>query len=245
MNDSIDFQIVTEGVASMLEPHARVIGFVSPYWNFIVVLLAMLLMVVNKHLYSLRFRMMLSVLTQPADTDKMTREWNPIVSVNGFTIFIAYIAMMALLVQKIVLIYSGNTILYSSFSFYIDVCVFITALCVIQYLVITLYGWLFNIQSATTHQEVTHLSSMAILNIVMIPLLLIIIFYPIKIVLIITISIILIIIGIRIIKTFFEFQILSRMNLLNNFLYFCTLEIIPLSVAITMMRRLIVTDCVL
>ena len=245
MNDSIDFQIVTESIASMLEPHARVIEFISPYWNFIVVLLAMLLMVVNKHLYTLRFRMMLSVLTQPSDTDKMTREWNPIVSVNGFTIFVSYVAMMALVVQKIVLIYSGNTILYSSFSFYIDVCTFITALCVVQYLVITLYGWLFNIQSATTHQEVTHLSSMAILNIVMIPLNLIIIFYPIKIILIITISIILIIIVIRIIKTFFEFQLLSRMNLLNNFLYFCTLEIIPLSVAIIMVKRLIVTDCVL
>ena len=51
--------------------------------------------------------------------------------------------------------------------------------------------------------------------------------------------------GIRIIKTFFEFQILSKMNLLNIFLYFCTLEIIPLAVAITMLCRLIVTNCVL
>ena len=245
MNDTIDFQVVTESITSMLEPRLREIEYVSPSWNFIVVLLAMLLLVINKQLYTLRFHFMLSLLLQNSDTDKMTREWNPIVSLNGFTIFVSYIAMMALLVQKIVLIYSGNTILYSSFGFYLDVCTFIAALCIVQYLVISLYGWLFGIEAATTRQEVTHLSVMTVLNIAMIPLNLIIIFYPIKIILIISIVIILIIMGIRIIKTFFEFQMLSRMNLLNNFLYFCTLEIIPLSVAIMMVKRLIVTNCVL
>jgi hypothetical protein len=63
--------------------------------------------------------------------------------------------------------------------------------------------------------------------------------------LIIISSIVLIISGIRIFKTFFEFQILSKMNLFNIFLYFCILEIIPLAVAITMLCRLIVTNCVL
>ena len=116
---------------------------------------------------------------------------------------------------------------------------------IIQYLIVTLYGWLFGIEAATTHHEVAHLSTMTVLNIVMSFFGLIIIFYPIKIILIVTSVIILIIMGIRIIKTFFEFQILSKMNLLNIFLYFCTLEIIPLSVAITMICRLVVTDCVL
>ena len=193
MNDTIDFQVVTESITSMLEPRLREIEYVSPSWNFIVVLLAMLLLVINKQLYTLRFHFMLSLLLQNSDTDKMTREWNPIVSLNGFTIFVSYIAMMALLVQKIVLIYSGNTILYSSFGFYLDVCTFIAALCIVQYLVISLYGWLFGIEAATTRQEVTHLSVMSVLDIVMIPLNLIIIFYPIKIILIISIVIILII----------------------------------------------------
>ena len=245
MGEIVDFQLVTENTTSVLEPHLRVVENISPSWNFIVVFGAILLMVLNKQLYTLRFRMMLSVFSQSSDSDKMTREWNPIVSLNGLTVFVSYIALLALIVQKIILVFSGKTMLYSSFSFYIDICTFIMALCIIQYLVISLYGWLFGIESATTHQEVTHLSAMTILNIVMIVLGLIIIFYPTRFILIITMSIILIIIGIRIIKTFFEFQILSKMNLLNNFLYFCTLEIVPLSVAITMMCRLIVTDCVL
>lgn len=245
MNDSIDFQIVTENIASMVEPRFREIEYISPSWNFIVIFLAVLLMVLNKQLYTSRFRMILSVLINNSDSDKMTREWNPIVSINGFTVFVSYVALMALLIQKIVLVFSANTMLYSSFSFYLNVCAFIAMLCIIQYLVVSLYGWLFGIEAATTHEEVTHLSVMAILNIVMILFGLIIIFYPTKFILIITICISLIIIGMRIIKTFFEFQILSKMNLFNNFLYFCMLEIIPLSVAIMMLQRLIATDCVL
>ena len=244
MGDIVDFQLVTENIASTLEPKLRVVEYISPSWNFVIVFAAMLLMVFNKQLYSSRFRMMLAVFGQNSDSGRMTREWNPIVSVNGLTVFVSYIALLAILVQKIVLVFSGNTILYSSFSFYLDICAFIAALCIIQYLVISVYGWLFGIESATTHEEVTHLSVMTILNIVMILFNLIIIFYPIKFILILSSSIILIIMGFRIIKTFFEFQILSKMNLLNNFLYFCTLEIVPLSVAITMMCRLIVTDCV-
>ena len=245
MNDTIDFQIVTENVVSVMEPHARVAEYISPSWNFIIVFLAMLMIVFNKQLFTQRFRMMLAVFYQPSDFDKMSREWNPVMSVNGLSIFITYTALLGLIVQKIVVVFSGNTMLYGGWSFYVDVCVFIAMLLIVQYLFINLYGWLFSFEGAASHHEVTHLSCMTWLNIMMIVFGLIILFYPTKIILIITISILLIIIGIRIIKTFFEFQILSKMNLFNIFLYLCTLEIIPLSVAVTMLRRLIVTNCVL
>ena len=245
MGDVIEYQLVTENVATTLEPNLRVVEYISPSWNFIVVFAAIILMLFNKQLFTQRFRMMLSVLSMSSDCDRMTREWNPIVSVNGLTVFVSYVALLGLVVQKIILVFSRNIILYSGFGFYMDVCVFIMAFMIIQYLIVTLYGWLFGIEAATTHHEVAHLSTMTVLNIVMSFFGLIIIFYPIKIILIITSVIILIIMGIRIIKTFFEFQILSKMNLLNIFLYFCTLEIIPLSVAITMICRLVVTDCVL
>ena len=189
--------------------------------------------------------MMLSVFNQTSDSDKMTREWNPLMSINGLSILVTYIAMLALIVQKIVLVFSGNFILYSSFSFYLDICAFIATILLLQYLFVSLYGWLFGFEVAAMHQEVTHLSSMAVINIAMIVFGLIILYYPSKFILILASVILLIIMVFRIFKTFFEFQILSRMNLLNNFLYFCTLEIIPLSVAITMVYRLVVTDCVL
>ena len=245
MNDSIDFQMVTENLASVMEPQARVLENNSPVWNFVVIFLAMLLMVLNKQLFTLRFRTMLTLFYQPSDVEKMTREWNPVMSINGLSVFVTYVALLGLIVQKTILVFSGNTVLYSSFDFYVDVCAFITLLFVLQYLFISLYGWLFNIETATNHHEVSHLSTMTNLNIALILLGLVVVFYPLKFILIIIISILLIITGVRIIKAFFEFQILSKMNLLNIFLYLCSLEIIPLSVAIVMVRRLIVTNCVL
>lgn len=241
----IDFQIVTENVASTVEPSLRMVEDIAPSWNFIVILISMLLMVINKQLYTMRFQMMLSVFTQPSDKERMMRDRNPVASINSLNVFVSYIAMLSLIVQKIVVIFSQNKILYNNFGFYLDICTFIAAVCIIQYLFVTLYGWLFGIEGATTHQGVTMLSTMTILDIVMIVFGLIIVCYPSRIILILTSCIILIITAIRIIKTFFEFQLLSRMNLLNIFLYFCILEIAPIAVAIVMVQRLIVTDCVL
>ena len=240
-----EFQLVTENLTSTLEPEARVMELISPDWNFIVVFSAIILMVLNKQLFTQRFRLMLAISFQSSDYEKMTREWNPIMSVNGLTVFLSYVALIGLLVQKIVLVFSHNTLLYSSFSFFVEICVFVTAYLIIQYLVVTFYGMIFSIEAATSHHVVAHLSAMAVVNVALMVFDLVLSFYPTKIILIITAAIVLIINSIRIIKTFFEFQILSKLNLFNNFLYFCTLEIIPLSVAMTMVHRLIVTNCVL
>ena len=245
MNDSIDFQFVVENVASAMEPVPRILDNMIPTWNIIIVFMSLLFVVLNKQLYHMRFSVLLLELTQSSDSVRMTREKNPVLSLNGLTVFVSYVAMLSMIIQKIIVIYSGNTILYNNFGFYLDICTFIAFVCIIQYLIATLFGWLFGMSNATTHHEITLISTMALLNVVMVFLCLIILFYPIKIVLIISISIILIITAIRIIKTFFEVQILSKMNLFNNFLYFCTLEIIPISIAVTMMCRLIATDCVL
>lgn len=245
MSEIADFQIVTENIASTLEPNVRVVEYISPSWNILIVFIAMIFMVLNKQLYAARFRVMLFGLLQTSDSEKMTREWNPITSINGLTIFLSYVAVMAIIVQKIILVFSENPMFYDGFGFYLDICSFIMAYLIIQYLFVTFYGWLFGLEAATTHQEVMHLSTMTMLTIIMIVFGLVVLFYPTKIILIITSAIILIITAFRIIKTFFEFQILSKRNLFNIFLYFCTLEIIPLSVAVMMLCRLIVTDCVL
>ena len=244
MNDSIDYQIVIENVTSVLEPKPRVIDNLIPTWNLIIVLLAVLFLVLNKHLFAQRFKMF-SLSTKPADVDKLTREWNPIASLSGLSVAIIYIALLSLLVQKIVMVFSGNRILYSGFDFYTEICVFVAAYLILQYLFVNLFGWVFGFEKATMHHEIAHLTTASSLDIIMAVFALVTFFYPTKFILMTMASIILIITGIRIIKTFFEVQILSKMNLFNNFLYFCTLEIIPISIAVTMMCRLIATDCVL
>ena len=244
MNDSIDFQFVVENAATVMDPSPRVLDNMIPTWNIIIVLLSMLILVLNKQLFAQRLKIF-SLSAKPADVDKITREWNPIMSFNGLSIIIIYVALLSLLVQKIVLVFSGNRILYSGFDFYVEICAFVAAYLILQYLFVSLFGWAFGFEKASTHHEVSHLTMAALLNILLAVFALITFFYPTKFILIIAASIILIITGIRLIKTFFEVQILSKMNLFNIFLYFCTLEIIPISVAVTMMCRLIVTDCVL
>ena len=244
MNDSIDYQIVMENIASVVEPKPRILDNLIPTWNIIIVLAAVLVLVLNKQLFAYRFKVF-SLFTKSTDVDKITREWNPIVSFNGLSVVIIYIALLALLVQKMILVFSGNRILYSGFDFYLDICAFVALYLILQYLFVILFGWLFGFEKASLHHEIAHLTVAASLDVILTVFILITFFYPTKIILIITTSIILIITIIRIIKTFFEVQILSKMNLFNNFLYFCTLEIIPITIAITMMCRLIATDCVL
>lgn len=244
MNDSIDYQLVIGNVTSMLEPKPRVLDNLIPTWNIIIVMLAMLVLVLNRELFARRFKL-LSLSTKPSDVDRLTREWNPIASLSGLSVVVIYIALLSLLAQKMVMVFSDNRILYSGFDFYLEICAFVALYLVLQYLFATFFGWLFGFEQASMHHEIAHLTIAASLDVILVAFVFVTFVYPTKIILIITASIILIITIIRIIKTFFEVQILSKMNLFNNFLYFCTLEIIPITVAITMMCRLIATDCVL
>lgn len=245
MNDSINYHLVTENIAGTLEPQLRDVCFVAPAWNFVVVFIAILIIVLNKQISPSRLKMICGVFYASSDFEKITREWNPVRSINGVSVIISYIALLGLFVQKSVLIYSSNDILYNNTLFYKDICIFITAFLLIQYLVVSLYGWLFGIEAATDHQETEHLSMAASLNMVLILFLLVLFFYPYKIYVMITFSILLLFEAIRIIKLFFEFKILSKRSIFNNFLYLCTLEILPTAISITMVFRVVLTDCVL
>ncbi|MGN0034081.1 MAG: DUF4271 domain-containing protein [Candidatus Limimorpha sp.] len=245
MNDSINFQLVTQNIASCLEPHLREIGFVAPAWNFYVVFAAIFIIVLNKQMSPSRLKMICSVFYVSSDFEKITREWNPIRSFNGFSVAVSYIALLGLFVQKAVVICSGNTILYDNALFYKDICVYISAYLLIQYLVVNLFGWLFGIEAATDHQEIEHLSMAASINMVLILFLLVLFFYPYKIYVLVAFSICLLFEIIRLVKMFFEFKILSKKSFFNNFLYLCTLEILPIAISITMVFRIVLTDCIL
>ena len=245
MNDTIDYQIVTEHMTSVVNPQLRGMDGLVPTWNFIVILVAIAMLLLNKQFFTQRFRAMITMFVQPSDAQKMTREWNPVTSLNGLSIVIVYIALMALILQKTVLAFTGKYMLYGSLDFYFDICVYIAAYLVVQYLVATFVGWLFGFEAATSHHEVLHLSAAAVLDIVTVVLSMVVIFYPFKGFLVFSLIIIGLITVVRLVKTFFEVQILSKMNLYKNFLYFCALEIIPVSIAVTMVMRLIVSGCVL
>ena len=241
----IGFQIVTENTTNSLDEKVRVLENVAPSWNFVVIFSAILGLVLIKQFAPKRLKLVMSMLYQSSDIEKMTREWNPLTSVSGFIIAASYIALVSLFIQKTVLICNGNRILYGDGCFYIESCIFTAAFILVRYLIINITGWLFNAQVASQHQAITHLSMSATLNFVFSMLLLVMAFYPMKLFAVAGLVIIMVFTGIRLAKTFVEFQIFIKGETLKIFLYLCTLEIIPFSVALTMVFRLIATDSVL
>ncbi len=215
MNDSIDYKIVTENIVSEVEPQLRVLENVIPTWSLVLLLMVTLLLVVGRKFF------------------------------KNLLAAVSYIALLALIIQKTVLVFSGNSTLYGNSGFYIDVCVFIAAYLIVQHLVVYFIGWLFGDEEAAIRHSMMHIEYARIIDMPLLVLALVAVFYPMKFFLVLSLVIIIGNTFVRIIKTFFEVQILTKVNLFQNFLYFCTLEIMPLSVAVTMLVRLIATDCIL
>jgi len=241
----IGFQVVTDNVAESLEEKVRVLVDVAPSWNFAVIFSTVLLLVLVKQFAPKRLKLISSMLYQSYDIERATREWNILSSFSSFTIAVSYVALLSLFIQKSILIFNGNNILYDDSNFYLEVCVFISAFILVRYLFINIVGWLFNTQAASQHHAVAYLSMAVPTNFILIVLLLIMSFNPMRFFVIIGFVVFIILTCIRLVKTFAEIQLLIKCDILKNFLYFCTLEIIPLSIAITMMFRFIVTDSVL
>lgn len=243
--DNIDFQIVTESLAHGLEEKVRVVESLVPSWNFIIIFSAVLIFVLNKQFAPKRLRLFASMFYQNLDTEKMTREWNPLTSLMGFSVAIAYIALLTLFIQKSLVIYTGNVEFYNDPVFYMEICLYVSAFILVRYLFVNATGWIFNTQVASQRQAIVHLSMMLTMTGFFVLHMLVMVFYPIKSCAIAGLVVILFFSAFRIIKTFIEFQFLIKNEIIKIFLYFCTLEIIPISVAVTMVFRFAATNSVL
>ena len=244
-NDNVDFQLVTENIAGTLDEKVRLVDGVLSSYNFIVILSVMAVLALCKQFAPNRFGAIISMFYHSSDTERMTREWNPLTSLTGFSVSVSYIALLALFVQKSVLILNGNIRLYGGVDFFFEACLFASAFVLVRYLFINLIGWMFCTQSASQHHAIIHIAMMASMNFVLLPLVLVLTFYQSKFWLFLGISIMAVFNAYRIVKTFIDFQFLIKNETLKNFLYFCTLEIIPISVAFTMAFRLVATNSVL
>jgi len=244
-DNTIDFQIVTENIANTLDEKVRILDDVYSSYNFIVILSVMIVLSLCKQFAPNRLGFIVSMMYQKSDTDRMTREWNPLTSFSGFAVAVSYIALLALFIQKSVMVLNGNAILYGDAGFFLEMCIFTGAFVLLRYLFINIDGWVFNTMTASQHHAITHMSMMATMCFVLIPLVIILTFYKSMFCVILGIVILIVLSCYRIAKTFYDFQFLTKSETLKIFLYFCTLEIIPISVAFTMAFRLAATNSVL
>ena len=234
-NDSIgynpyeNFKFVTETSRQYEGPKEREVTYISAAWNFMILFVVLIFMVLNKFL---SHQKLASVISMPFHNagERVMRESPSIFNFASFSVIISFVLMLSLFIQKIFVVYGGSRLIHDNFSFFIDIVISVSALFVFNYLITFFFGWLFKTDSLIHFHFSFNVSSMATCNLLLMPIILLLFFHPYKIFLIFT----LIIIGLFYIITFgkilMEVRMLSKLNFVNIFLYLCTIEILPILV---------------
>lgn len=234
-NDSVscnpyeNFRFVAEASRQYEGPIEREVTYVSAAWNFVILFVVMILMVLNKFMSQQRLSAVISKPFQNG-SDRAMRDNQTLFSPSTFFVIISFILMMSLLVQQIFLVYEENRMLHDNFPFFIDVAICVSAFLVFNYLLTSFYGWIFKSDSFTHLHFTLHISAIATSNLMLVPVILLLFFHPYKIFLIITLVILTLFFIATFIKLLIEVRMLSKLNFVNIFLYLCTVEILPVLV---------------
>ena len=236
---------ITSGCDGVISPMERVTHEVLAGWNLIVMAVALLLVVINKQIYPRQFRQLLSVPSGVSHTNQLLREWTPTRSFIGYAFFLAYIATVALFLQKAFVIFSRDVIRYNDFSFFAILCGFVAAWVFFRHLVYALVCWLFQQKDIVARQSTVDLSVSTYCFMALLIVLILIIYLPNSIIVWIGLGIL---IAATLVKLFLEFKetrVFTKMPSFYIFLYFCTLEIAPVVLLLAAWLRFFANDTVL
>ena len=235
-NDSIgsnpyeDFKFVTEVSCRYGKPVEREVTYVSAAWNFVVLFVVLIFMVLNKFMSHQRLSSVISTPFQNSGGERSMRDNPSFFDLASFSVIASFVLMLSLFVQKIFIVYGGNRILHDNFNFFIDVATCVAAVFVFNYLLTTFYGWLFKVDALIHLHFTSHVSAMATSNLFLMPIILLLFFHPYKLFLIISLILIVVFFIITFAKLLIEVRMLSKLNFVNIFLYLCTVEILPVLV---------------
>ena len=233
-NQYKDFKFITEKSGEWEGPQVREVSYVSAGWNFMILFLAMIIVVLNKFLFPHRFASIMVMSFQNGGSDRIIRENPSFLNLISLSSVVAFVLTLSLFVQKFYVIFGGNNILHDNISFFLDVVVVVATVFIFNYLLTLFYSWLLK-TGALLHFHVNlHISTMTTTNVILMPLMLILFFYPYKFLCVIIIAILLILFFIRFVKLLIEVRMLSKLNFVNIFLYLCTVEILPVLIIFKM-----------
>lgn len=236
---------ITSGFEGVISPMERVTHDVLAGWNLIVMAAVLLLVVINKQLYPRQFRQLLSVPGGVAHTNQLLREWTPTRSFIGLAFLFSYILVVALFLQKASVIFSRDVDAYNDFGFFGILCGGMAAWMLLRYLTLAITGWLFQQKEVVTRQITADLSvstyGFMLLMLVLLP-----VFYlPNTVFVWIGIGILFAMALIRLVISFIDTRVFSKMPSFYIFLYFCTLEIAPFILLFTAGMRFFAKNSVL
>lgn len=228
-----NFSFVTEKHSPYAGPIDREVAFVSAGWNFMVLFMVMILLVMNKFFAPQRFS---SIMMMPfqGGGEKMIRENNTFLNIVSISIIISFALLLSMLIQKIYLFLGGNDILHDNFNFFVNVVTAVAAVFVLNYLFTLFYSWLFKTESLLVFHVSLHASTMAMANLMLIPLMMVLLFYPYRFLFVVILIVLTILFFIRFIKLLIEVRMFSKLNFVNIFLYLCTVEILPVLIVFKM-----------
>ncbi len=222
-----DFKFVTEQPAGFEGPKEREVTYISAAWNFVVLFVVLILMVLNKFMSPQRLSSVIAMPFQNGGNDRAMRDGQSMFSTVSFSTIISFVLMFSLFVQKIFVVYGENRILHDNFDFFIDVVFCVSAIFVFVYLLTVFYGWMFKTDSLIYFHFTSHVSAMATCNLMLMPIILLLFFHPYKFFLIFTLVILGVFFLVTFVKLLIEVRMLSKLNFVNIFLYLCTVEILP------------------
>ena len=217
----------------IINPMPRMTYDVLVGWNLVVLGLMLLLVVMNKQLYPRQFRQILSVPGGVAHTNQLLREWNPMSSFLGFTFLVAYVAIIALFVQKSCVVLSRDVVQDNTNRMFGTAFAAVGGWVLLRILLLYYMNWLFEAREAVSRQVTVQLSVSIFTFIVMLPILLLLLYNPYSLFVWIGISVIALAALIRFIMGIVETRVVTKVPSFFIFLYFCSLEIAPTALLLT------------
>ena len=225
-----DFKFVTEQAYKYEGPIEREVTFVSAGWNFIILFVVMILVVINKFFAPKRFAAIITLPFQSGGGEKMIRDNNLFLNFVSLSIVVSFILMISMFIQKFYIIYGRHNILHDNLNFFWKVTLVVTTLLIFEYLLTLFYSWLFKSEGMLLLYLSLLISTMASSTLILIPTIMVLLFYPYKWFFILILVILLMLFIIRFIKLLIEVLMFSKLNFVNIFLYLCTVEILPILV---------------
>lgn len=224
---------IINGFEGVISPVVRVTHEVLEGWNLIILAAVLLLVVINKQLYPRQFRQLLSVPGGVAHTNQLLREWSPLRNFIGFSFILSYIIVLTLFVQKACVVFSRDITAYNGFNTFSVILGIVAAWVVLRLLILGFVGWLFKQKEVVTRQITIQLSISTLCFLIIMPIVLMILYIPNSIFVWTGIGIIFVAALTKVFLQWHETRVFSKMPSFYIFLYFCTLEIVPLVLLVT------------
>ena len=231
--DTVPAESFVTTFGGIINPMPRMTYDVLVGWNLVVLGLMLLLIVMNKQLYPRQFRQILSVPGGVAHTNQLLREWNPIGSFLGFTFLLAYVAIMALFVQKSCVVLSRDVMQYNTTRMFSIAFAAVGGWVLIRFLFLYYLNWLFEARETVSRQVTVQLSVSIFSFILILPILLLLLYNPYSLFVWIGFGIIALAAFTRFVLEIVETRVATKVPLFFIFLYFCSLEIAPTALFLT------------